>query len=44
MQPYSRKSLVNDLVISLLYTAVIVLLIRWQVLKPITDYFHQEGP
>ena len=38
---YSRKSLVKDLVISLLYTAVILLLIRWQVLKPVTDYFHQ---
>ena len=43
-RPYSRKSLVKDLVISLLYTAVILLLIRWQVLKPVTDYFHQEGP
>jgi hypothetical protein len=43
-QPYSRKSLVKDLVISLLYTAVILLLIRWQVLKPVTDYFHKGEP
>ena len=37
-QPYSRKSLFRDLLISLLYTGLIVLLIKLKVLQPLADY------
>jgi hypothetical protein len=38
-KPYSRKELARDIGISLLYTALILLLIKIGVLKPITAYF-----
>lgn len=37
---YSRRDLLKDLAISLLYTALIVLLVKWGVLKPIQSYFR----
>jgi len=37
---YSRRDLLKDVGISLLYTAVIVALIKLGVLKPITKYFN----
>jgi len=40
-QPYSKKSLVRDLVISLLYTALIVVLIKLKVLQPFGDYLNK---
>ena len=36
---YSRRDFVRDLAISLLYTGLIVLLIKLGVFKPITNYF-----
>jgi hypothetical protein len=37
---YTRNELLKDLGISLLYTALIVVLVQKGVLKPITDYFQ----
>src|SRR6267143_6032864 len=37
-RPYSRKSLVRDLLISLAYTAVIVVLLKMGILQPVEDY------
>jgi hypothetical protein len=36
---YSRRELLRDLGVSLLYTALIVALVRLGIVKPITDYF-----
>jgi hypothetical protein len=41
-KPYGRRALICDLSISLLYTFVIVLLVKLKVLQPITNYFHQK--
>lgn len=38
-QRYSRKDLLRDVGISLLYTAVIVALVQFGVLKPVQNYF-----
>jgi hypothetical protein len=38
-KPYSRRDLFRDLGISLLYTALIVALVKFGVLKPIKSYF-----
>ena len=38
---YSRRELLRDVGISLLYTALIVVLVKMGVLKPITEYFHK---
>src|SRR3954463_6246551 len=38
-RPYSRRDLLRDLGISLLYTALIVALIKFGVLKPLRSYF-----
>jgi hypothetical protein len=38
-QPYSRRSLLKDFAVSLLYTALIVALIKFGVLKPVQNYF-----
>ena len=35
---YSRRDLVKDLAISLLYTLLIVGLVKWGVLKPVQEY------
>jgi hypothetical protein len=37
--PYSRRNLVKDVLVSLLYTALIVLLLKLGVLKPFENYF-----
>src|SRR5204863_6883140 len=37
---YSRRDLLKDAGISLLYTGVILALLKLEVLKPITNYFH----
>ena len=37
--PYTRRHLVKDVLVSLLYTAVIVLLLKLGVLKPFENYF-----
>jgi hypothetical protein len=36
---YSRRELIKDLIVSLLYTALIVILLKTGVLKPISAYF-----
>jgi len=38
---YSKKSLIRDLTISLLYTAIIVALLKAGILQPINDYLHR---
>jgi hypothetical protein len=38
---YSRRDLLRDLAISLLYTALILLLLKLGILKPIENYFHR---
>jgi hypothetical protein len=43
-QPYSRRDLLRDLGISLLYTALILVLIKIGVLKPIENYFPKHQP
>jgi hypothetical protein len=40
---YSRRDLLRDLTISLLYTLLIVLLVRLGILKPIQNYFDGKG-
>ena len=40
---YGRRQMLRDLGISLLYTVVIILLIKIHLLKPLTDYFHPTG-
>jgi hypothetical protein len=42
--PYSRRELLKDVVISLLYTALIVALIKFGVLKPFENYFPSKSP
>ena len=41
-KPYGRRRLFLDVLISLLYTLLIVVLIKLGVLKPVTDYFQQK--
>ena len=36
---YARRDLFRDLAISLLYTLLIVALVKWGVLKPVQNYF-----
>ena len=36
--PYSRRALVKDLVVSLLYTLLILALVKYGVFKPLPDY------
>lgn len=43
--PYSRRALLRDLGVSLLYTLLIVLLIKLKVLQPVQEYFSKPpGP
>jgi len=41
-KPYSRRDLVRDLVISLLYTLLIVVLVKLKFIQPVGDYFKRE--
>jgi hypothetical protein len=43
-KPYTRRALLRDLGISLLYTALIVALVETGVLKPIAGYFGNVPP
>jgi hypothetical protein len=38
-RPYSRRDLLRDVGVSLLYTALIVVLVKFGILQPIKDYF-----
>ncbi len=40
-KPYSRRDLIRDLGISLLYTLLILLLIQLGVLRPVANYFPE---
>jgi hypothetical protein len=39
---YSRRELLKDAIVSVAYTALIVILIKIGVLKPISAYFHNK--
>ena len=39
---YTRRELFKDLTISLLYTFLIVALVKWGVLKPVQNYFPSK--
>ena len=41
-KPYSRRDLLRDVLISLLYTALILVLLKLKILQPIRDYFPQN--
>lgn len=41
-QPYSRRQLVKDVLISLLYTGLIIVLVKLGVLMPFEDYFSHN--
>jgi hypothetical protein len=41
-KPYTWHSLVRDMAISLLYTGLLVLLLKLKFLKPFTDYIHKD--
>jgi hypothetical protein len=40
--PYTRRELVRDLVISLAYTGVVLVLVKLKVLLPVSDYFQKR--
>jgi hypothetical protein len=40
---YSRREVIKDLLVSLLYTALIVVLLKLGILKPISAYFTHSG-
>jgi hypothetical protein len=39
---YSRRDLVKDIGVSLLYTALIVLLLKLRIIAPLTDYLEKK--
>jgi len=39
---YTRRDLLRDITISLLYTVLIVLLVHFGILKPIQNYFSEQ--
>lgn len=41
-KPYSRGDLIKDISISLLYTGIIILLVRFGVIKPVQSYFQKS--
>ena len=41
-KPYSKRDLARDFGVSLLYTALIVILLKLKVLAPLTDYLHRK--
>ena len=41
VSPYSRRDLLRDLIISLLYTAAIVALLKAKILQPFQNYLKQ---
>ena len=43
-KPYSRRALLRDVGISLLYTGLIVLLLKLEILKPFEGYFERKLP
>lgn len=43
-RPYSRRDLFKDVIISLAYTLIIVVLVKLGILKPIQSYFDKPQP
>lgn len=43
-KPYTRRQLITDIGISLAYTLLIVVLIKFGVIKPLPDYLPQSSP
>ena len=41
-KPYTARSFTRDALISLIYTGIILLLVKLGVLKPVTDYFEKR--
>ena len=41
LRPYSRKNLLRDVIISLLYTLLIVGLLKARILQPLQDYLNK---
>ena len=41
-RPYGRRDLVRDVLVSLLYTGLIVLLLKLKILQPVAHYFHSR--
>jgi hypothetical protein len=41
-QRYSRRDLLKDIVVSLLYTLLIVILIKFKIIQPITNYMARK--
>ena len=41
-RPYSGRDLAKDILVSLLYTALIVTLLKMKILQPITGYFSNK--
>jgi len=41
-KPYSRGALAKDVGVSLLYTGLIVILLKLKVLAPLADYLHRK--
>jgi hypothetical protein len=42
-KPYTRRTFIRDLTISLIYTVLIVVLVEAGVLKPVAAYFEKVG-
>jgi hypothetical protein len=41
-EPYSRRAFAKDLAVSLLYTLLILVLVRLKVLQPFENYFSEK--
>jgi hypothetical protein len=41
-QPYSRRDLLKDLLVSLAYTGVILILVKAKLVQPVSDYFQGQ--
>jgi hypothetical protein len=38
----TRRELLTDIIVSLIYTVVIVVLVKWEILKPLAGYFESH--
>ena len=43
-EPYTRRALLRDLGISLVYTLLIIALVQFGVLRPLPDYLPKSTP
>ena len=42
LKRYSRRDLIKDVAISVLYTLLILLLVKLKIVQPLTDYFQSK--